>query len=529
MGFAGGGPLPTSGNTELDRLRRAVSAQFPVYETRLGPQSVLFAVHVDRAALAEKFDALRQELWTLGYIPFLRRESGEDFVEVIRRPKTGRTRLWINVLLLAGTVATTTFAGALVWLTYVGGMQLSATDFVNGAIYFALPLMTILGLHELAHYVVARRKHLDASLPYFMPIPPPMLFGTLGAFVSIREPFPDRKALFDIGASGPLVGFVASIPIALAGLYLSVHAPVLPASYCGPSILGQSYGNLLIGTPLFWWFFSLFFPPGLANLHPLALAGWVGIFVTAINLLPAGQLDGGHIFRALFGDRSRYVSYGAVLFLFGIGIATGYLGWWFFALLVLVTGMRHPPPLNDQTPLDGRRYATGALVIGILVSGFVLVPIAVPPGAVSVSAVGAPIADGLPHSAMVGTNLTISLDNKDPVAHAYAMSASIRNVSVNLNGTIVNLSASSLTAWEANSTWAWHLPDGEVLETYGGSVSLPSSTFVTVNATGDHTVKIRIEFTNTQPAQGAGFSFLASQYCAVSGTGSATTRPNVQF
>ena len=529
MGFAQAGPLPSSGNTELDRLRRAVSTHFPVYETRLGPQSVLFAVHVDRAALSGKFDALRQELWTLGYIPFLRRESGEDFIEVIRRPKTGRTRLWINLLLLAGTVATTTFAGALIWLTYVGGMNLNADDFVNGGIYFALPLMTILGLHEFAHYVVARRKHLDASLPYFMPIPPPLLFGTLGAFVSIREPFPDKKALFDIGASGPLTGFVASIPIALVGLYLSVHAPVLPANYCGPSILGQSYGNLLIGTPLFWWFFSLFFPPGLANLHPLALAGWVGIFVTAINLLPAGQLDGGHIFRALFGERARFVSYGIVLFLFGIGIFTGYVGWWFFALLVLFTGLRHPPPLNDQSPLDGPRYALGALVIGILITGFVLVPIAAPPGAVSMSAGGAPIAGELPAGAKVGANLTVAIDNKDPIAHGYSVSASIRNVSIDINGTSVNITGGSLSAWEANSTWTWYLPNGEVLETYGGTVVLPSTTFVTVNATGDHTAKNRIVFTNTQSAQGAGFSFSTSQYCASPDTGTAGTTTKVRF
>ena len=529
MGFAGTGPLPTSGNTELDRLRRAVGAHFPVYETRLGPQSVLFAVHIDRASLSERFDALRQELWALGYVPFLRREAGEDFLEVVRRPKTGRTRLWINVLLLAGTLATTMFAGALIWLTYVGGMGLTLDDFANGALYFALPLMAILGLHELAHYLVARHKHLDASLPYFMPMPPPLPFGTLGAFVSIREPFPDKKALFDIGASGPLTSFVVSIPIAIAGLYLSVHAPVLPASYCGPQILGQSYGDLLLGTPLLWWFFSLFFPSGLANLHPLALAGWVGIFVTAINLLPAGQLDGGHIFRALFGERSRFVSYAAVLFLFGIGLFTGYVGWWFFALFVLFTGLRHPPPLNDQSPLDGRRYAVGALVIGVLLTGFVLVPIAVPPGAVSMSAAGTPVTTGLPPGAVVGANVTVALHNQDPIAHAYTMTASIRNVSVDLNGTVVNLSGPSLTAWEANSTWVWHLPNGQVLETYGGSVSLPASTYVTVNATGDQTERISVEFTNTQLAQGARFSFFATQACAPQSSGTAQTGVGVQF
>ncbi len=284
------GPLPSSsGGTELDRIRTTVTAFFPVYETRIGPQSLLLAVHADPATLEERFDRLRQELWTQGYIPLLRREHGEEFIEVVRRPKTGRTRLWINILLFLGTVATTSFAGALIWLTFRGSLTLTVGDFLYGELYFGAPVMTILGLHEFAHYVVARRRHLDASLPYFMPVPPPLILGTLGAFVSIREPFPDKKALFDVGAAGPLAGFAVAVPIALVGLYLSVHAPVQPVTYCGVTVLGTSYGSLLIGTPLFWYVFSLFLPAGLVNLHPLALAGWVGILVTAINLLPAGR------------------------------------------------------------------------------------------------------------------------------------------------------------------------------------------------------------------------------------------------
>ena len=525
MASGGAGPLPTSGNTELDRLRRAVSAHFPVYETRLGPQSVLFAVHVDRDTLAARFDTLRQELWTIGYVPILRHEVGEDFVEVVRRPKTGRTRLWINLLLLAGTLATTTFAGAVIWLTYLGEANLTTGDFLNGALYFAAPVMTILGLHEFAHYVVARRKHLDASLPYFMPVPPPFLFGTLGAFVSIREPFPDRKALFDIGASGPLTGFVASIPITLAGLYLSVHAPVLPAGYCGPTILGQSYGNLLIGTPLFWEFFSLFFPPGLANLHPLALAGWVGIFVTAINLLPAGQLDGGHVFRALFGDRTRYVSYGIVLFLFGIGIFTSYIGWWFFALLVLFTGLRHPPPLNDQSPLNGSRIALGAVVIGILVSGFVLVPIAVPPGNLAMDPANASPAP-LPPGAAVAANVSAVVLNNDPVPHGYVFNASVTSVRSSSNTT---LNGSALSSWLRNTTWTVYLRSGSPITGTGGWIATPGDQYVTINASGAHDFLLRVSLSNPQPAYAADVRLAADQLCASSGSGSTSESVTVYF
>ncbi|MGI0130931.1 MAG: site-2 protease family protein, partial [Thermoplasmata archaeon] len=454
---------------ELDRLRTVVSAYFPVYETRLGPQSVLLAVHVDPATLQPKFDALRQELWKLQYVPILRRQSGEEFIEVVRRPKAGASRIWINLLLMAGTVATTAFAGSLIWLAYVGGNDLTWSDLGWGALYFGLPVMTILGLHELAHYLMARHHHVEASLPYFIPVPPPFLLGTFGAFISIREPFPDKKVLFDIGAAGPLVGFAASIPITLAGLYMGLHAPVVPLTYCGPTILGVSYGNLLVGTPLFWAFFQLFFPASLANLSPLALAGWVGILVTAINLLPASQLDGGHVFRALLGDRARYLSYGVVVLLLVIGLLF-YSGWIFFAILILFLGARHPPPLNDATPLDSKRYLVGVCVAAVLVAGFVVTPLATPPGDIGLSQQGVSTAVPLPPGAAVGANLSVLVQNADPVPHALVFSTSVTNVSVpGANGSSRYLEGAALAAWAANSTWVFHPPRGAPVTLTGGA------------------------------------------------------------
>jgi Peptidase family M50 len=528
MGVPASGPLPSGGSSELERIRKTVGAYFPVYETRVGPQSLLLAVHADAETLAEKFDRLRQELWDQGYVPLLRRESGEDFIEVVRRPKVGRSRIWINLLLLAGTFATTVFAGALIWVTYVGGTSVDAADFLNGALYFSAPVMLILGLHETAHYLMARHRHLDASLPYFMPVPPPFLFGTLGAFVSIREPFPDKKALFDIGASGPLAGFAASIPVAMAGLYLSAHAPVVSASYCGLTVLGQSYGNLLIGKPLFWDLLLLFAPKGLVATHPLALAGWVGIFVTAINLLPAGQLDGGHVFRALFGDRARFVSYGVVVALFGLGLF--YTGWLFFAILVLLLGLRHPPPLNDVSPLGGARYALGGVVLAILVSGFVVVPLAVAPGAFALEGPSSTIPSALPPGAAVAVNLSVTLDNQDPVAHGYVLSASLVNVSVaGPNNSTRYLTGNGLASWAANSTWVFYLPSGGTYVQSGASMNLPASDFVTVNATGDHRVVLRVELSNTELARAATIAFSANQLCAPSSGGSASTMDYATF
>ncbi len=518
----GAGPLPSSGgsSSELDRLRATVSSYFPVYETRVGPQSVLFAIHPEPTTLETKFDALRQELWTQNFVPLLRRQAGEQFIEVVRRPKTGPSRIWVNLILLAGTVATTTFAGSLIWLTYVGSNTLSWSDVGWGGLYFALPVMTILGIHESAHYVLARHHHVEASLPYFIPVPPPFLFGTFGAFISIREPFPDKKALFDIGAAGPIAGFLASIPITIAGLYLSLHSPVVPLTYCGPSIFGVSYGNLLVGTPLFWYALAAFFPPSLVSLSPLALAGWVGILVTAINLLPAGQLDGGHVFRALFGDGSRYLSYAVVVLLLGIGLYF-YSGWIIFAILILVLGARHPPPLNDQTPLDWKRHLVGSAVAAILITGFVLTPLSTPPGNL---ALGAPGADTLAHppdGAAIGANLSIAVTNQDPVAHGFFFAYSLTGVIVAAaNNSTANLTGAALSSWEANSTWLFHLPWGGTLTQVGSGFILPSSNYVTINAT--NSVDLLVTFTNTEPAVEVSVYFTANEFCAPSTGGFAS-------
>jgi hypothetical protein len=515
------GPIPSGGGSELDRIRRIVAAQFPIYDTRVGPQSLILAVQVDTATLEAKFDRLRRDLWAAGYIPILRRQQGEDFLEVVPRPRLRGRRDWVNIALLAATVVTTTLAGALIWLTYAGGENLVPTDFLYGAIYFSVPVLTILGLHELAHYFMARRRKIDASLPYFIPLPPPFLFGTFGAFISIREPFPDKKALFDIGAAGPVAGFITSIPIALAGLYLSAHTAALPATYCGPTILGVSYGSLVIGPSLFWEFLALFFPHSLLTLHPLALAGWVGIFVTSINLLPAGQLDGGHVFRALFGDRIRYVSYATVILLFGLGLF--YTGWLFFGILILLLGVRHPPPLNDVSPLDRRRYVVGAVVVAVLITGFVIQPLYTPGYMVSVTSGG--VGYG-PANPLVPVNATLSYTvvNGDPVPHGVVFMATVSNVSVKENNTTSYLSPSALATWAAQAGWVFHLPGGKTIPLQGASVSLPSADYVSVSGVGSgNSEPILLDFTNSVTALAVLVQVTATELCAPSGSGTAST------
>ncbi len=197
----------------------------------------------------------------------------------------------------------------------------------------------------------------------------------------------------------------------------------------------------------------------------------MGIFVTAINLLPAGQLDGGHVFRALFGDRVRFVSYGAVILLFGLGLF--YTGWLFFAILILLLGVRHPPPLNDVSPLDTKRYLVGAFAVAVLITGFVITPIATPPGAVSLD-VGGLSYPGASLATPVLADVNFTVVNGDPVAHGYTLSATVENVSQRVNNTTVYLTGNSFSAWAANSTWTFQLPGGHQTTLLGGSVTLPS-------------------------------------------------------
>jgi hypothetical protein len=266
-----GGAAPA---TELERLRTAVGVYFPVYETRLTPQSLLLVVHAEPSTLEERFDRLRRELWAQYYIPQIRRDRGEYVIELIRRPRTRSWGRWSNVLLLCLTIVTTVAAGGLLWLAYVGGSRVEPGDFLYGGLAFALPLMGILAIHELAHYVVARYHHVEASVPYFLPLPPPfVLFGTFGAFISLREPIPSKKALLDIGASGPLAGFAVAVPVTALGMFLSAHGPVLSVANCGPTILGVGYGNLAFGQSLFWIALGKLVPVSLLHMHPVETGG----------------------------------------------------------------------------------------------------------------------------------------------------------------------------------------------------------------------------------------------------------------
>lgn len=404
-----------SAEAEIETLRSAVARYFPVYGVVVTPLALTFQVHPPPGGIDAPFDALRQELVPKEYIPSITQQRGETLIHVQRRPRTRFTGIRVNVAFLLVTILTTVFfGGAWNWSAYSGKPLLSAESIGYGTLFFTVPLLTILGSHEMGHYLVAKRYHVRASLPFFLPSLPPL--GTFGAFISMRDPIPNRRALLDIGASGPLVGFAIAIPVTIAGLALNAASPSVPATVTGEAINPSLLFNAL----------SLFFPfPSSSLPHPLAFAGWVGLFVTAINLLPAGQLDGGHVARALFGKNQFYLSWGAVLILFGMG--TFYPGWFFFGFLILLLGVRHPPPLNDLSQLDVRRKLIGIAAVGILLVTFVPQPFASVggPQALTFEAVdGMPLAEINQTVALGATvNITFAVNHTVPVREVVIVAA----------------------------------------------------------------------------------------------------------
>ncbi len=352
---------------DIEGIRNIIEKYFRVYETKYEEGIMAFFVDLpfDENLLQQNFDLLRRELKEKNLIPFLRQKGGENLIFVMYKPPVkGRSKL-INLALFITTIITTTLSGAILFLEKENLMDIFKIDkLINGFVFFSLPLLTILGIHELGHYFVSKKHGVTASLPFFIPIPPnPILpLGTMGAVISMREPIPDRKALLDIGVAGPIAGFLVSIPILIIGLSMSSLIPLSEIPEGAP-MLGDNLLIIILSTLMFN------IPKGyVISLHPTAFAGWVGLLVTAINLLPAGQLDGGHIARAVLKEKHRYASFATIIFLAGLTFVG--IGNWLFLLLLLIflIGTEHPPALNEYISLDAKRkmLAFASLLIFIL-------------------------------------------------------------------------------------------------------------------------------------------------------------------
>ncbi len=278
-------------------------------------------------------------------------------------PEPPRPKIRTNIILFLLTIVTTTLAGTL--LAEVN--PVTHPQLIYKGIPFSATLMAILLSHELGHYLMSRWHKVDATLPYF--IPAPTFIGTFGAIIKIRSNVPDRRALLDIGATGPIVGFMVSIPAIIIGLKLSQSMP-------GTSD-GVSFGTSILLEFMARHIFPSVPEGHVISLHPVGLAGWLGLLVTMMNLLPMGMMDGGHIAYALFGKWHHHISRAMVVILLFMGIF-GWIGWAVWGTLNLFFGLKHPPPTYPEIPLDRKRKLVGAVAVIILIITFVPIPFSMP-------------------------------------------------------------------------------------------------------------------------------------------------------
>ncbi len=277
------------------------------------------------------------------------------------QPKKSSPRL--NIMLFIATLFTTTYAGALMEIGRPG----QALSQLYRGLPFSLTLLTILLFHEFGHYFMARKHRVEATLPYF--IPAPSIIGTFGAVIKMKSPLYSKKSLLDIGAAGPLAGVVIAIPAVMIGLRLSEIRS-----------LSGLQGGVSLGSSLLFSLLSRVSIGAVPDqydivLHPMAFAGWIGLLVTMLNLLPVGQLDGGHVAYALLGKRwHKRAGYAVlpVLFLLGLRAWQGWLLW--CILLLFVMGTKHPPTLDDVYPLDRQRKIVGWIALGLFVLTFTPAP-----------------------------------------------------------------------------------------------------------------------------------------------------------
>lgn len=303
----------------------------------------------------------------------LRTQTTDAQSQAVRRT---RPRWWLHLLLFFCTFVTTTVFGYALAASFSAGRPLNEEFIAAGygelfhghwdlwaGVTYSIPLLLILLAHEFGHYFTCGHWRVDATLPYFGPAP--TLLGTVGAFIRIRSPIYSRRGLFDIGVSGPIAGFLLLLPFLLLGVFLSRVVSGVPAE-----------GPFTFGTPLLLRAVEELRFPGVPTshirLHPMAMAAWAGLLATAINLLPVGQLDGGHITYALLGQRGhRLLSFALIATLGLCGFV--YWPWWLWALVMFL--FRRHPLIYDEGPLGGRRRTLAAIALVLFVISVSIVPV----------------------------------------------------------------------------------------------------------------------------------------------------------
>jgi len=316
---------------------------------------------------AQAFRLIYSRAKLYGLLPYLASDREGVILKLTpARMKKRKDKILIQIALFVLTVMSTLIAWA--WVDeYTLKEIISRPGVLLKGIPFTVSLLIILGLHELSHYAVSLRYGIKVSLPYFIPFP--NILGTMGAVIVGRSPFPDRKSLFDVGIAGPLASFILSLIVLIIGLQGSKIVP--------PVITSRTF---FIGSSLLYdficWIKFPHIPYGYTySITPMMFAGWVGFFVTALNLLPIGQLDGGHISYALFGRYHKLITRFVIVLLVIFGVLYFSPIWIVIGLFVLVMGATHGPPLDDITPLNPGRIWLAVSALIILIICFIPVPI----------------------------------------------------------------------------------------------------------------------------------------------------------
>ena len=331
--------------------------------------TVIFRQDVSRIS-REEVESIIRKLIAKGIYAQLQITSREYLLRLIAEySRVKRERRYINLVLFIVTFFTTGFTASFLY-----GMDL------NYSIQYSVSLLLILTAHEMGHYYYAFRHKIYATLPYFLPLPLFSPIGTLGAFIRIKSPIPDKRALFDVGIAGPIAGFVISLIVLVIGFARLPDAEgvrayitqIHPWSATGEGAL--TVGNSILFEFLRTTMHATHLPMYEIYHFPLIFAGWIGLFVTALNLMPIGQLDGGHISYALLGRRARYVAFGTFIALAALNFySTNWLLW--TILILFVIRLKHPPTMNDQVGLDNSRQILGWISFLVFVTCFPPTPL----------------------------------------------------------------------------------------------------------------------------------------------------------
>jgi membrane-associated protease RseP (regulator of RpoE activity) len=347
--------------TDFEKLAMLVSEHFQVEEALLEHNIPTFYLKQPQET-KQTFLRLLKKLEEVNLIAFLRRIDGRLVLKIFPKPISKPSDVRINWLLFLATIGTTFATGYILSrnLATIGG----AIDPVIGGAMFTIAIMAILGLHEMGHKLTANKNRIEATPPYFIPGPPPTFggIGTFGAVIVQKSLPPNKDALFDIGLSGPVVSFILAVVVTAIGSTMAIPAQPTEGATTLPAPLITIFIWMLLSN------FRLTPSPSqekVLYMHPVEFAGWVGLLITVLNLLPAAMLDGGHIARSLVGDKARVILAAASILLLILG------GFWLMALFVLfLSSQRHPGPLDDVSSLSRGRKILAVVLVAIFVLAF---------------------------------------------------------------------------------------------------------------------------------------------------------------